>query len=256
MNTFTLMTAASCAFLFGTLQAQPIGIDAQATFGQARTWSPGTTTFDNATLSGGAFDPSASDKLIAILGFRASGTPGFASVTYGGVAMTEAIQHTASNNRAMTGIFYLDNPGAAGDLSITVNNSGFGYAVSLLAVSGTASGFSVASSGDATSTVLNSVGAGSLVVAQHSVETDDVTLTGTSPLVDLLQHAPLDSGSGEGSHISAYANNVSAGNFTAAFTGGGSDPSISAVAFAVPEPGSFALMAGLLGLTWVAMRRR
>jgi len=237
-----------------------IVIDATATYGQPRTWSPDTTTFDNATLSGGAFDPSSSDKLVVALGFRSSSSTGFTSVTYNGVAMTEAVQHIASS-RQMTGIFYLDKSnstwdGSVGDLAITVDNAGFGYAVSLLAVSGTALDFGVFNSGAGASTTLNSASAGSLVVAQHTIDNDDTVLSFTSPLTDLLlQHAPTDSGDYEGSHISAYANNISAGDFTAAFTGGGTNPSISAVEFtAIPEPSTILLLSAVGSL--ILLRRR
>lgn len=243
------------ALLSAPAHGAVIAIDDQATFGQARTWSPGTTTFDNATLSGGTFDPSGSDKLVVAIGYRASGTPGFAGVTYNGVAMTEAVQHfSTADSRATTGIFYLDNPGAAGDLAITNNNSGFGYAVSILALSGTAAGVGATNSGNAHTTSFT-VGSGSLVIAQNSISTDDTTITPQSPLTGLLQHAPLDSGSGEGSHASAYVNDPGAGTFDPTFSTAGSNPSLSAAEFtAVPEPAA-ALFGGLALLALLRRRR-
>jgi hypothetical protein len=71
-----------------------------------------------------AFDASAADKLVVVLGgeHAFSGNTGgnFDSVTYNGISLTQAVQEGAGIPTAA--IFYLDNPGPAGNLVVTQQN--------------------------------------------------------------------------------------------------------------------------------------
>ncbi|MDX1679994.1 MAG: M66 family metalloprotease [Akkermansiaceae bacterium] len=81
------------------------------------------------------FDASAGDKLVVVVGgehgFSGNIGGAFYSMTYGGQAMTLAVQEEAGVPTAA--IFYLDHPGAAGDLVVNQDNhNGTEFAVYVL----------------------------------------------------------------------------------------------------------------------------
>ena len=113
-----------------------------------------------------AYDASAADKLVVVIGGEHgfSGNIGgrFNSVTYGGAALTEAVQEEAGVPTAA--VFYLDDPGAAGD--IVVNQENHNSSVfAIYQLSGTAPGIGAANKATTNSVSLTTTGINSLVIA-------------------------------------------------------------------------------------------
>jgi hypothetical protein len=210
-----------------------------------------TYTFTNASLGG--FDVTGYDKLVFVVsGENHAG--GFASVTYGGVALTEAVE--IANGQRGTSIWYLDGPITNGDLFVDpVNNSSNGIGGVLFGLIGTEAGVGVntGSSLNGTSTLVTTAD-NSLVLASAVNNSASNPPTPTAPLISL---ARLDSGSS--GHASGYQTIASSGTtVNSVFGAGGStvDASVS-VEFlaAVPEPSTTALI-GLGGLALILRRRR
>jgi hypothetical protein len=189
-------------------------------------------------------DPTSSDKLV--VAFGTENANGIASITFGGVAMTQALYRDDSKELA---IFYLDNPATNGDLFIDPNGgqvNGVGGAI--FALSNTKSGFGQTSDSAGGSTTLAAT-AGSFVAA-IGVKNQGTPPEAQSPLTGVLS-----SGSGSSATGVGYQAISSTGSITPTFN---NSPELTgAVEFqAVPEPSAFALLAGCLGFTWVMLRRR
>jgi hypothetical protein len=141
----------------------------------------------------GSYDASGADKLVVLVGGgRDRGSSlGIDGVTYGGATLTEAV--TASSTATapqgvVAGVYYLDSPGAAGDLVVDYAGAVWGIrnAITVLELSGTAPGHGpVGSSPDAPSASLTTVANDSLVLAISKAVADGDTEVPQSPLTDL-----------------------------------------------------------------------
>jgi hypothetical protein len=136
--------------------ATPVDDDLVYTFDAGPAPTKGTVSivdfFEGTSAGGGGdktvlagLDASAGDKLVVVLGaehgFPQNPGGGFNSLTYAGTEMVEAVQER--DGVPTLAIFYLDDPGAAGDLVVNQeNHNGTTYAIYVL--SGTAPGLAVA----------------------------------------------------------------------------------------------------------------
>jgi hypothetical protein len=133
-GTLTLRLSGTVSDLVGNSVTTPVDDDATYTFDST---IPSKQTIvvqgiNTGVIAGGAgaktvltgFDASAADKLVVVLGgeHAFSGNTGgnFDSATYNGKPLTQAVQEAAGVPTAA--IFYLDNPGAAGNLVVTQQN--------------------------------------------------------------------------------------------------------------------------------------
>lgn len=112
------------------------------------------------------YDASAADKLVVVLGgehgFPGNTGGGFNSVTYGGVALTEAVQE--ESGVPALAIFYLDNPGVAGDIVVNQENHN-GSLFTIYQLSGTAPGVGVTNKATSNTVSLNTSSDNSIVIA-------------------------------------------------------------------------------------------
>jgi len=123
----------------------------------------------NRTLRTG-FDASGSDKLVVVIGGE-HGFPNnvggqFNSMTYGGTALTQAVHRGTDSPDVIptAAIFYLDNPGPAGDIVVNQANHNSGpHAIYLL--SGTSAGVGAVNRDRDNSVDLTTTAANSLVIA-------------------------------------------------------------------------------------------
>ncbi len=93
-----------------------------------------THTFTNDALGG--FDVTGYDKLVFVA--SSEGIDNLLSVTYGGVALTEAVTAASANRGSF--IYYLDNPTVNGDLFVQGDSSGNGIGGTLFGLTGTQAG--------------------------------------------------------------------------------------------------------------------
>ncbi len=174
------------------------------------------------------YNASAASKLVIGVSTRNKNNnyPGsISSVTYNGITMMQAVQYSVSaapGSRGKVGIFYLDNPGAAGDIVVNwAGATGSGCVASLLALNGTATGVSVASSAGilaadntgSASVTLTTTSNNSLVFAQHLIQAASPLPTAPSPLT------PISSKVGSGwSGAGGYRLVSTAGSVSPTFT--------------------------------------
>jgi len=181
-------------------------------------------TITTADLPG--FDPNGTDKLVVTASaekFGAGGGSGIITgMTYNGSSLSEAVQHNNSIQR--TGIFYLDSPGTAGDLVVNFDGRHNGVGVSLLALSGTASGVAVTNSNTGQSTSLTTSMDDTFVVASHANNGNGATAQ--SPMTPLFDGPVGSAGGGSG-----YASVASAGPVTLSFSGSTTRPVTVAAGF-------------------------
>lgn len=219
------------------------------------------TTYDNdpsftiSAASFGSFDPNGTDKLVLTVGSRGGSATNllFGSVTYNGSAMSVAATGPAS--RDAIGIFYLDNPSAAGDLVINLTGTtGLNVAVSLISLDGTAAGVGPTNSASGLSASLTTTADNSLIVgAAITSAAGGLTITPQSPMVAVQSGA--SSTTSYAAAGSGYYELATAGSFSASFSAsGGTQQSTVLAAFApIPEPSAaFLVSFGML----VLLRRR
>lgn len=208
-----------------------------------------------------AFDASGSDKLVVVLGgehgFSGNVGGNFNGVTYGGTALTEAAQNGVGI--PTVAIFYLDNPGAAGDIVVNQeNHNSSPYAIYLL--SGTAAGIGNTADANSNSVSLATTAADSLVIAAIDNAGPD---GGNYPAV-LSADEPLTLDAGRIGNTRWNVLNVASatvaapGSDTYSFSGAAATDLVATVAvefLAVPEPTTMGLLV-LGGLGLLRRRRR
>mgnify|MGYP000036759448 CR=1 FL=1 len=172
------------AAIFGLLltivnPSMAVLVDATATFSQLSLASSRVITPANL----GGFDPTGSGKLVVTVSSEKNGS-GLASITgitYNSVALTEAVQFFSSVSNQLTGIFFLDNPIASGNLQINYSSNQNGIGVSVLALSEIAPGVALTSGNDGQSTSLTTLLDNMFVVASHVNNGNSGCLLYTSP---------------------------------------------------------------------------
>ncbi len=177
---------------------------AMATLGLTpRSANAGIIIDDQTTINGpggaisvanfGNYDASGADKLVVLVGGgRDRGTPlSISNVTYNGTLLTEAVKASSTITTpqgAAAGIFYIDDPGAAGDLVVNFAAKSWGIrnAITVLELSGTQDGHGpVASSNDSGTVSLSTLEDDSLVLAVSKAVPDNGTEVPQAPLTDL-----------------------------------------------------------------------
>lgn len=258
MKTKTTLSLTIAVAMAAASASAAVVVNDTATFTTApdNTGGSGTSfTITSSDLtSPDGFDASSSDKLILTFGSEYL-TNTVSSITYGGTsiefAMTSALL-AGDNNRGMF-TYYLDNP-AAGDLVVTFSGSTNGIGGSLFAVSGTKDGTAGIGATDNTGAALTTTANGSLLIAA-GIRNDNTTttsgLTISAPYTGVFDQPVGSSVGGSGYYVAGASGEEVSYSFTP-----GADFSGSVEFVAVPEPSSFALLAGMFGLTWVMLRRR
>lgn len=174
------------------------------------------------TLEAG-FDASGADKLVVVIGaehgFRKNNEGTFHSMTYGGVAMTRAA-HEASSYPTV-GIFFLDDPGPAGDIVVEQGNHNQSPFVIYL-LSGTAPGMGASGTHTTPSVRLTTTAMDAMVIVGIYNSGPD----GGNGAADLSADAPLASDAANtaeqtrwGSVSSAHATVTAPGPTTYSFSG-------------------------------------
>lgn len=176
-GTLQLSIVGTIADIFGNTAALPIVDDAIYTFSTEA--QPTRQTIRIASFAEGLgpsgsgnktlltnFDASAGDKLLVVIGgehsFSGNTDGAFYSMNYGGQVMTLAVQEEAGVPTAA--IFYLDHPGAAGDLVVNQDNhNGTEYAVYVL--TGTRDGIGITAKSTTNRVDLITATSGSRVIA-------------------------------------------------------------------------------------------
>jgi len=174
--------AAVVVLALGTPAAASIAIDDVLATGA----SGGATS--SYTIS--SFDASSSDKLVVVVGSRRDRTSQhwITGVTYNGLSMNEAVQQRSGNGvEETTGIYYLDNPGAAGPIVVSLNAKGWSpdSGISAIGLSGTAPGVAATAGSIGASTSLNTLVDDTIVIAGSENVTGSATPVPQAPLTDL-----------------------------------------------------------------------
>jgi len=235
---------------FANAQAQLISVLDDATSLE------GNDAATSNTITG--FDALGGDKLVLTAAWE-SGTTSVGSITYG-------TQNFSTNGVIGTGagrfftVWYLDSPTAgANDLTVNFAGDPTGSRIHVLSLSGAAAGDPVATatagvSESSSGTIpidINISEADTLVVAGY-VENGAAAVTGS--LSNEMYLGSSDSSSG----WAGWQYESTAGLKTYSFDGVTNDSNGLAVAAfsAVPEPSTYALISGLIGLSFIMMRRR
>jgi hypothetical protein len=113
-----------------------------------------------------SYDASASDKLVVVVGtehaFGINSSMSINSIEYNGTPMIEAVQENTLPGT--TAIFYLDNPGPAGEIRIFQGNQNGGRAT-VYALSNVAPGFDAVGQSTTSAVDVSATAANSLVIA-------------------------------------------------------------------------------------------
>jgi len=197
-----------------------------------RTWvSASSITKD---LSG--FNPSGSDKLVAVIFSRAtSDSPvrSFTGATFNGVPMSLAVQQNRSSSdwRELVAIFYLDKPPAGGDLVVNFTDAAVDIGVCLLGVSGTATGYGPTNAVEAISGTITTTKANTLVIAAAVNALDANVPHPQSPLNSVFAESVYYCAGGAG-----YYEAPTAGDFVYAFDNPSSAVAVAAAFLPKPPP--------------------
>jgi len=213
----------------------------------------GTDTLTDAAIGG--LDVSSGDKLVVTIGFEGDNNGPDSIVTYNDQNMTLATENIQASS-GWVGIYYLDNVSSFGAGTLDFTNGGYSAGVSLMVLSGTATGVGSVNNGDATTLDL-AVSAGSFMVAAFG-DTADAAITVDSPLTTLLNSDDLVAAGDDGSasYGTGYQSISSAGTATPSFTSSTSRPNMVAAEFtAVPEPSTILLLGALGSLVFLRRRR-
>ncbi|MFK7850433.1 MAG: PEP-CTERM sorting domain-containing protein [Akkermansiaceae bacterium] len=219
------------------------------------------------TISAG-YDASGADKLVVVLGAEHGfGNNGgnFDSVFYGTTQLIEAVQE--GSGKPTLAIFYLDNPGAAADLTVNQqnhNNSNFG----IYKLTGTAPGIGNVAQSITNSLSLTTTAPDSFVIAGINNAGPNggngaPNMTAVSPLTeDTLTDLRANPGRRWTTTSFGSATIAAPGSNSLSFSGAGGtdDLAFGAVEFlaasvAIPEPSSVALL-GLGGMALLLRRRK
>lgn len=212
-----------------------------------------TVASSDPALSG--FSATGTDKLLLAISTKTNSSGGGAvsSLTYGGASMTSAVTHTAQ--RGQDELWYLDNVASDGDIDLTFDADTEAFMISLYSLNGTVAGgpqdSAAENAGDGIFPELTSTVDDSFVFWQVSGNRDSLDYSGT--------YSTVKQGfGGRGDARALWNIEGTAGTFQETLDGNFSNAGgrIGAVFEAVPEPSSFALLAGMFGLTWVMLRRR
>lgn len=213
-------------------------------------------------LTAAGFTAAGTSKLVLVYtghDGNVAGTPNVTSVTYDGVALTEAIQDTDNGAMVHAGVWYLDNPTSDGTLRIELNsNTTVHYGFGLYAVDGLAAG--VADTGTARSNAevaaLNHASSLStsegFFVQEAARNNQSFAETGGDDYLTLYNYS-VDSYRGF-SQYRVVTDGPGTYQAPVGNTGDNFKRVVSASFDAVPEPSSLALL-GLGGLL-IARRRR
>ena len=179
----------------------------------------------------------------------------FTQITFNGVSLTKAIDEF-NFNRGTAGIWYLDDVLSDGTLrletSITEPERLTDFGVGIYALDGLKAGVQDTAFGNADSESTVSVTTASGFVVQEAVRNNQsLTPSGTDDFETLYNYS---SNSYRG--LEQYQVTNAAGDYFAPTSNTATKLVMGASFDAVPEPGSFALLAGMFGLTWVMLRRR
>lgn len=221
----------SCA---GISQAG-ITVDATTNYADAAsTWTNGKD------IDFSAFDPSGSEKLVAVIAGRGGSFLAAPTVTFNTQPMTHVVTRpvpAASTYRGVASIFYLDSPPSGGTLSMTYNAQIQNVCIALLALSGTATDYSgpTISTNSSASGIITTTKNGTLVVAgAWAGDLGLITLTPDSPLTSLLS-IPIPTGGPASTVAAGYYEDPDAGDVAISFTTDGTVKSLVAAGF-LPKP--------------------
>ncbi|MDT8390511.1 MAG: PEP-CTERM sorting domain-containing protein [Lentisphaeria bacterium] len=246
LSAFTVNALCACAFLLTSVDAAII-VDDSGGYALASVSSSHTVTSGNL----GGFNANGSDKLVVTVTNERSGTSNntVSTITYGGVALTNAIADTSSSSVARRlSIWYLDNVTVTGDIVVSYVQSASGIGISAVALSGTVADFADAATNGGVSTA----GAdGGFVIAAGIA--NGGAISADAPLIGLLSSADGDTGSSTGA-AGYYNGLLGPGSFTPSFSGDETFVTVMFDAVEIPEP-STAILAGL-GLMGLVLRRR
>jgi hypothetical protein len=211
--------------------------------------NPGTVGSATGVFNYGSYDASSADKLVVLVGLGRDRGSSMAinGVTYGGAALTEAVKvssTTISPVGVAAGIYYLDDPGVAGDIVVNASAKAWGprSSVTILALSGTASGHgAVGSSSNSHFVSLATTTFDSLVLAVSKGVYDQFAETPQAPLTDR-------GGARHGSGSQFVASPTTVAPTFANFSGDGATVAAAFEAANIPEPNTLVLaVLGLLG---------
>lgn len=180
----------------------------------------------------GNLDFTAASKLVVTVGLKGGASDSAKlQLTYGGESMTRAAFQAGKNPLGYTGIYYLDNPSAPGDL--VVNNSGGPYSmgVSAIVLTGTIAGHGETATAQAMTTGLSTKGKKAFVVAAYTNSGGSISAV-DPPLTKVLRGDV-----GSASHASGYQHEPVPGTVKPSFSGSSLErSSIVAVEFTPVTP--------------------